>query len=78
MFSLDHSHQSYVRSTGSSRVKPASELDLRAEENRALARQPEIVGRLGGDHRGGEEELLAPAAHPGPIAGLELDLGEEV
>ena len=52
----------------------ASELDLRTEEDRALARQAEVVGRLGGDHRGGEEELLAPAAHSRRVVGWQVDL----
>src|SRR4051794_28177295 len=56
----------------------ASELDLRPDDHRALAWQPEIVGGLGGDHRGGDEELLSPAAHPRLVAGPELDLGEEI
>src|ERR671925_2003976 len=53
-----------------------SELDLRADRDRALARQSEVVPWLGRDQPGGEEEALPPAAHSRSVAGLELELGE--
>src|SRR5215218_4232246 len=52
---------------------PGLELDLGAERDGALAREAEVVGRLGRDQGRDQEDALAPAAHPRPIGRPELD-----
>ena len=49
-----------------------SKTHLGAQSDRALARQPEVVGGLGRDHRRRQEQVLAPPAHPRTVAGPEL------
>ena len=42
-----------------------SQLDARSHDDRALAGQPEVLGRVGGEAGGGDEQPLAPRAHVG-------------
>src|SRR5579862_858346 len=55
-----------------------SELDTGAHDYGLVAWELEVVGGVGGDVGGGEEEVFAPAAHAGVVAAVEFDLGEEV
>src|SRR5689334_9310015 len=49
-------------------ARPGSDLDALPEQHRAVAGQAEVLGRIGGDRRGGEEEPLAPRAHARRVA----------
>src|SRR5690242_7740612 len=53
-------------------------LDARTHDHGAVAGQAEVVGGIGGDLRRGQKQGLAPAAHSGRVAAIEVDGGEEV
>src|SRR5579862_7579197 len=71
-----------LRSASAARFMPRtsrnSELDSGAHDHGSVAWELEVVGGVGGDVGGREEEALAPAAHPRVVAAVEFDLGEEV
>src|SRR3984957_303272 len=56
----------------------ALQLDAGAHDDRALAGELEVLGGVGRQPGGGDEQALAPAAHVGRIPGPPLDRGQEV
>jgi ketosteroid isomerase-like protein len=55
-----------------------SEFDAGAHDDGAVAGELEVLGRVGRQPGGGDEDVLAPLAHARGLAPADLDGGEEV
>src|SRR5215471_9896150 len=52
-------------------------LDARAHDDGAFSGEPEVFGGVGGDLRGRDEQALAPPAHAGCGARMDVDRRQE-